>query len=379
MKQIFSVIIKLVFLFAFAAFLLASIHHIAAFFYQFEPGDSGQTGSYFLAIAIDGTSLMLTIGMMFFAEEMPVYAKCFVWFFILLLTGFSWLVNWEYAVVNQSANWGTKLPPIMEMINPILASSFAFLNLAYSVVSEFFGAKQKTMEQLQKELEALSGRAEIERQIKEAKGPGFIAVVRERALEVKAVASEVLHKEESPANNQTPSTEHPANTSSKLINDDLFAETKQSSKQTPFDDSKLFELVEENNLANESVFSTKQTIDTILFDDPNIFIDTGENDSVYSDQTVQQTPKERITIKLTEQPSEQTRDTDKLAPSNKNVRPTKQHANTLANGEAAKRVLRILQKNKDINVTELAIKAKVSKGYASQVRTDYKKNDKVSA
>jgi hypothetical protein len=387
-KQAFNVGIKIVFLLAFAAFLYASINHIATFFHQFEPANSDLAGSYFIAIAVDGTSLMLTIGMMFFAEDMPLYAKFFVWFFIFLLTGFSWLVNWEYAVVNQTSSWSSHLDPFWLNVDPIMASSFAFLNLAYSVVAEFFGSKQATMEELQAQLNALQGRAELEQKIKEAKGPSLIQQAKERAMEVKEAVSDVIAKEqksELPANTDAniivPSTEP----TTKQIKHDLFTGSEQiskhSSEQNLFAPTKQFDDDLANTPVNEDVYQSEQVIEQIseqfLFDDANIFIDTGENESVNNSVYSDQTPKPRITKPLSKQvselPSEQTRDTDKLAPINKSVRSNKQTANTEAVGDAAKRVLRLLQKNKNINVTELAAKAKVSKGYASQVRTDFMK------
>lgn len=194
-ENVFSTLIRIVFIMAFGAFLWASIHHVATYFHSFEANSSDWGSSYALAISIDGTALVLTIGMMFFGKTMPWHAKFIVWAFIIGLTGFSWVVNWEYAKAYQSTALTSHLSPIWQTINPILGSSFAFLNLAYSIVSEFFGTKQKTVEQLQAELENLTGdRALLEKQIKDAKGPGMIAVAKEKALAVKKAAAEVLEK-----------------------------------------------------------------------------------------------------------------------------------------------------------------------------------------
>jgi hypothetical protein len=199
-EKAFSIIIRCVFILAFGAFLSASIHHVAVFFQNFEPAtpdNSVSLGSYALAVSIDGTALILTIGMMFFSKGIAWHAKFIVWFFIICLTGFSWVVNWEYAVTYQTATLTSNLVPAWKNINPILASSFAFLNLAYSVVSEFFGTKEKTAEELKAELDGLTGeRAQLMKQIKEAKGPGIIHRAKETALEVKKAAEEVLAKEE---------------------------------------------------------------------------------------------------------------------------------------------------------------------------------------
>jgi hypothetical protein len=195
--KIFSVVIKVIFIFAFGAFLAASIHHIATFYANFEPASIDMIGSYALAIALDGTALTLTIGVMFFNKSMPTYAKVIIWFFILALTGYSWVVNWEYAARFQSSNLTTN--PTLEWLNPILASSFAFLNLAYAVVSEFFNVRVKTVEELQTELTSLTERASLENQIENLKkntsGPGLIQRAKSTAIELKLAAKEVVNSE----------------------------------------------------------------------------------------------------------------------------------------------------------------------------------------
>lgn len=201
-EKIFSVIIRCVFILAFGAFLSASIHHVAVFFQNFEPptvDNSVSLGSYALAVSVDGTALMLTIGMMFFNKGMPWYSKGIVWAFIIALTIFSWVVNWEYAVAYQTTDLTNNLVPAWKDINPILASSFAFLNLAYSVVSEFFGTREKTEKELQAELDGLTGvRAQLLKQIRDAKSesPDWIDQAKAKALKVKKAAEEVLAKEE---------------------------------------------------------------------------------------------------------------------------------------------------------------------------------------
>lgn len=208
-EKAFSIIIRLVFIMAFGAFLSASIHHVAVFFQNFEPptvDNSVSWGSYALAISVDGTALMLTIGMMFFSKGIAMHAKVIVWIFIVCLTAFSWVVNWEYAVTYQTTTLTGSLDPVWKYINPILASSFAFLNLAYSVVSEFFGTKQKSLDDLKSELDGLTGeRAQILKKIREAKGPDLIDRAKEKALKVKKAAGELLAKEEetSPQNEVT--------------------------------------------------------------------------------------------------------------------------------------------------------------------------------
>ncbi len=152
-EKFFAGFIRFIFLIAFGSFLYASIHHLAFFFHSFEQDTGNWTGSYLLAISIDVTALVLTTGVMFFRKSMPWYAIAFVWFFIIALTGFSWLVNWEYATLFQNAQ--IKQVEGFAWVNPIMASSFAFLNLAYALVSEFFGTKQKTLAEMEAEAERL--------------------------------------------------------------------------------------------------------------------------------------------------------------------------------------------------------------------------------
>ena len=197
-ELIFRGVIRAVFLFAYGAFLWASIHHVATFFHNFESDATNWNGSYTLAISIDLTSLILTVGVMFFRKGMPWGALIVVWFFIIALTAFSWFVNWEYAMRYQSND--LTHDAILKMLNPILASAFAFLNLAYSVVAEFFNTKKQTAEEVAKEvdrLEALASQQSRLDTIKDRmKKPGLIQRAKELALEAKTAAKEVLEEHE---------------------------------------------------------------------------------------------------------------------------------------------------------------------------------------
>jgi hypothetical protein len=197
-EAIFRGVIRFVFLFAYGAFLWASIHHVATFFYNFEPGGNDWTGSYTLAISIDATALVLTIGVMFFRKSMPGLALGVVWFFIVALTAFSWLVNWEYAMRYQSND--LTADPVLKLLNPILASSFAFLNLAYSVVAEFFSTRKQTAEELAQEADRLEALATEQNRLEAAKArvkkPSLIQRAKELALEAKTAAQEIIGEHE---------------------------------------------------------------------------------------------------------------------------------------------------------------------------------------
>ena len=159
----FRKVIRIVFLFAYGAFLYASLRHIAFFFHGFEPTATDWVGSYALAISIDATALILTIGVMFFKKGMPLHAILGVWFFIFCLTMFSWVVNWEYAVQFQGNDLSRATA--FQWVNPILASSFAFLNIAYSVIAELFTSEPKTVQDLQKELADLQQKSGLQLQL----------------------------------------------------------------------------------------------------------------------------------------------------------------------------------------------------------------------
>lgn len=190
-EKFFRVFIRIVFLGAYGAFLWASLHHIAFFFHSFEPDQTDWTGSYWLAISIDVTALVMTVGVMFFRKGMGNWSFAIVWFFILGLTSFSWVVNWEYAVQFQNGNLSRATD--FQWINPILASSFAFLNLVYSIVGEFFNAKPQTADDLDKEIDRLQALNGKQKQLKELqKGTGLIQQAKEKLIEVKDAANEVF-------------------------------------------------------------------------------------------------------------------------------------------------------------------------------------------
>jgi hypothetical protein len=192
-QSTFRVAIRIVFLFAFIAFLSASISHVATFFNDFEADKSNWIEPYMLAISIDLTALVLTIGVMFFRKEMPWYAIIITWLFIIGLTAFSWLVNWEYAMTYQGTLLKTN--SILSLLNPILASSFAFFNLVYSFVSEFFGMKQKTAAELLAEADRLEALEEAQKRIdayrERNKKASIIQRAKGVAIELKEAAVEL--------------------------------------------------------------------------------------------------------------------------------------------------------------------------------------------
>lgn len=197
-EQFFKGLIRFVFLFAYGAFLWASIHHIAYFFHDFEQSGNNWIGPYALAMSIDTTSLVLTIGLMFFVKTMPKHAVICVALFIVFLTAFSWIVNWEYAARFQNSDLTNN--PTLVLLNPVLASSFAFLNLAYALVAEFFSTKVQTADELKAEADRVE-ELEIQQQRLDAyrqrnKKAGVIQQLKETAIETKQAFHEVIQSTE---------------------------------------------------------------------------------------------------------------------------------------------------------------------------------------
>lgn len=185
----FNFAIRVMLIFAFGAFLWASLHHIAFFFAAFEPAGTDLAGSYALAIALDGTALLLTIYMMFFSGNMPRHSWAIVWGFIIGLTGLSWLINFEYATHFQSAGLTTN--PFLQMLNPFIASSFALLNLVYSVISENLSFKVKSAEELGRIADEMEAKLSVEQRINALKSAQRKAAISSWIDTAKSALSEM--------------------------------------------------------------------------------------------------------------------------------------------------------------------------------------------
>jgi hypothetical protein len=159
----FNIALQIALWTAFGAFLLASLPHVAYFFAAHEPEDNGQVAdywwfvSYALAVAIDVTAFLLSLNvaikMRRATEGLPWYQRILPalgvvvthWPFILMLVGFSWLVNFEHAKQFQSDMldlagqvqinlliWrGT-----LHDLNPMIASAFPVLAVAYTGMAD---------------------------------------------------------------------------------------------------------------------------------------------------------------------------------------------------------------------------------------------------
>jgi hypothetical protein len=168
----FQAFLQVVLWLAFAAFLLASLPHVAYFFASFEPQNTDGTVSdywwfvaYALAVSIDVTAFLLSLNvaikMRKATASLPWYQKIVPallvlithWPFILLLVGFSWLVNFEHAKEFHSQMLAGAETVTINLLfwrgtlgdlNPVIASAFPVLAVAYTGMSDQIGDQRKT-------------------------------------------------------------------------------------------------------------------------------------------------------------------------------------------------------------------------------------------
>lgn len=132
--------LKWFFWIAFAVFLLASIPHVAYFFRAFEPADGAWYWliAYAIALSIDITVFLLSLTVAELRQKnVDAWIVSSVWFFIVVLAGLSWFMNWEYAT--QFASHMLARPessPMVNLVNPIIASCFQVLAIAYTWISD---------------------------------------------------------------------------------------------------------------------------------------------------------------------------------------------------------------------------------------------------
>lgn len=173
----FHGLLQVVLWLSFAAFLFASLPHVAYFFATFEP--QNQDGSisdywwfvaYTLAIAIDVTAFLLSVnvavkmrrataGKAFLAKIIPALLVFIThWPFILVLVGFSWLVNFEHAKEFHSTMLATAEMVQVNLLfwhgtigdlNPVIASAFPVLAVAYTGMSDRIGDERKAAQSVQ--------------------------------------------------------------------------------------------------------------------------------------------------------------------------------------------------------------------------------------
>ncbi|TMD79459.1 MAG: hypothetical protein E6I97_04670 [Chloroflexi bacterium] len=157
------------FWFAFASFLAASIPHVAYFFRAFEPqATAGQDPlfywgiAYALAVSIDVMIVLLSVTVAQLKHQQVGRGTIYsIWAFILLLTGLSWFINWQYArqfssaMLNQVAGTHLNLyffSPNVGQIDPVIASMFQVFAIAYTYIADKIAmSKPKTAAELKQE------------------------------------------------------------------------------------------------------------------------------------------------------------------------------------------------------------------------------------
>lgn len=172
------------FWFAFAAFLAASIPHVAYFFRSFEPLNDGSDlwwwcVSYFIAASIDVTIFLLSVTVAQLHRDHKSGGLIFsVWMFILALASLSWFINFKYAEHFLNADMLSATPLTLPLtsvriadINPLIASAFQALAIAYTWISDKISANEqpKTATQIATEANELKAMNEALKSLKEAK------------------------------------------------------------------------------------------------------------------------------------------------------------------------------------------------------------------
>lgn len=301
MKTFISLLVKTVFILCYAAFMWASIHHVAAFFNGFEADQNNLFGSYMLAGAFDVTALVTTIGVMFFRKSMPGWVFWIVWAFIIAIAIYSFLINWEYANRYQSMDLvlqptGETTPvfdvqghlhyvPVMKantallLINPFLSSGFTIFSLIYSVIAEFFGTKPPTADELKAKreyLESIQSEVTAIRELeKQQKGKGLIQSAKEKALEIKDAVKEVTKKDD---------TEEETGGYTERDTDELEALISEETEDSPFGQTP--DSTEESNAVAERKTRGKRKGNVQAFTEENLPAWLSGSDTTISLQTV---------------------------------------------------------------------------------------------
>jgi hypothetical protein len=166
MKTTANRFIRAFFWFAFASFLAASIPHVAYFFRAFEPSARGNLDYLYwgvagaIAVSIDVMVFLLSVTVAEMQRgKANTAAILTVWLFILLLSGLSWFINWQYAEQFASSMLnrvvGETIGPFnVGAIDPIIASIFQVFILSYTYVADkIANDKPKSAAELKQEVD----------------------------------------------------------------------------------------------------------------------------------------------------------------------------------------------------------------------------------
>lgn len=336
------------FWFAFAAFLAASIPHVSYFFRAFEPNDVGLDWWYwsvstFIAVSIDVTVFLLSMTVAGLQRQRKAKSLVFsVWLFIVVLSSLSWYMNNQYAVHFANTGMLSATPitiPFVNIlitdINPLIASCFQVLAIAYTWISDKISSdeapkKAAELEQEANELAALTIQKQRIAAIKrENNVSGATALFDASASILGHIRSKV---KASPQADSVPIE------SKQSLNEEVSSETSEKVNEGL------------NTQVNDDVYLEDEEVSTPLNEEVNAHV-------------YQAFP---ITDKLTKRNCERLPNSDGDQQVNKSVRKMKPSVNS-----PAKQIQRILQKDQTIGPTELAARVGCTKGYASQVKTQF--------
>ncbi len=290
-----NTIVKRFFWGAFAAFLLASIPHVAYFFRAYEPVAQGAEDiwewcvSYAIAGSIDITIFLLSVTVSGLQRRRAKKSLIFsVWIFIFALAVLSWYINDRYALhfLNTSMMSATGIVislwsfhATISDINPLIASCFQILAIAYTWISDKLTANEtaptaKDLELLANELAAAKIQKERIKEINKGKvssaaidafDSGF-NVVGHVANKFKSAAKEAKNEEDNAPEIEeelseyeddiqediAPTVEPEQQTSIPLRRDDLEMIEGVMYDKVMEDETVLFELLNEANMSSIS-------------------------------------------------------------------------------------------------------------------------------
>ncbi len=195
--------IRAFFWFAFAAFLAASIPHVAYFFRAYEPTDTSivwELVSYGIALSIDVTIFLLSVTVAGMRRQHKSAGLIFsVWIFIIGLAALSWYINFKYAAhfidTGMVSPTQVTLPFLGTIadINPVIASMFQILAIAYTWISDKIAADEqvKSAAELEDEAAELERKVAAKKRINSAKNEGLSAWIAGK----KQILSEALSEQ----------------------------------------------------------------------------------------------------------------------------------------------------------------------------------------
>ena len=209
--------VKVVLWFAFAAFLITSIPHVAWLYHEFERGESSTVFgidtwwvlSYMSAIGIDATVACLAYMLEIGVKKM---SAGFIWVFTLLLISLSWYANFLYSMahnpVQQSDVWGIQVLfglTTTGYVTPVVISAAPVFVVAYTFMIQLVGdGNTLTSEELNKRAIEFENLQVAKERIRNAKRQAAISSITGVFDAGKAVVTHVTNQDETTV---TPSLE----------------------------------------------------------------------------------------------------------------------------------------------------------------------------